>query len=261
MTLLVQRDVEYAFGGTAMRGLLLAHDDGIPAPTVVLIHDAFGLGGFSGDEAYRYAAMGYTVFAADVWGDRRQPASNDEIGPLIGSMVANRDEWIGRIDAAHRTAREQAEVDADRIVTIGYCFGGSSAIEYLRSGGDVRGIVAIHPGLDLLDEDAEWTPTTGASVLACVGDDDPMATRVQRIGLQVALSASGVDWEFDVYSGTVHAFTNPRLAASPDPRVVAYNERSATRSQDATTRFLRETLHPRLTALTSVGARNDAEES
>lgn len=261
MNAVIERDVEYSFGATTMRGLIIADVGNIAAPTVVLVHDAFGLAGFSLHEARRYASLGYTVFAADVWGDRKQPASNHEVGPLIGSMVADRDEWLGRIDAAHRTAREQTEVNPHRIVTVGYCFGGSSALEYLRSGGEVRGVVAIHPGLDLLDEDAEWSPVSGAAVLACIGDDDPMATRVQRTGLQAALTANDLDWELDVYGGTVHAFTNPRLAASPQPTIAAYNERAATRSQDATTRFLRETLHPRTTALTSVGARNDQEES
>jgi len=243
MTDVIERDVVYTRGETTMRGLLLAPSaPATPGATVVLIHDAFGLGGFSLAEARRYAELGWVVFAADVWGDRLTVAGPDEIGPLIGGMVSRRDEWIARIAAAHDAARAQPEVDRDRLVTVGYCFGGSSALEYLRTGGAVRGAVAIHPGLDLLASDTEWTPAPGAEVLVCAGSIDPMATPDQRAALTGAMDAAGVPWEFDLYGGATHAFTNPHLTESPRPDLFAYHPRAAARSQQATDRFLREVL-------------------
>ncbi|MCS5713145.1 dienelactone hydrolase family protein [Herbiconiux sp. CPCC 205716] len=233
------RDVQYAHDGTRMRGLLFSTPGVSGSPTIVLVHDAFGLNGHTLETAERYAALGFTVFAADVWGDRLTPQAESEIGPLIGGMVGDRARWISRIAAAHEAAAAQPEVDASALVTIGYCFGGSSALEYLRTGGRTRGVVSIHGGLDLLAPD--WSGArTDARVLVCTGADDPMATREQRAALETAMTGAGLDWETDLYSDTKHAFTNPSSSHSPMPHVVAYNPRSAARAWESTTRLLGE---------------------
>ncbi|MBO0610113.1 dienelactone hydrolase family protein [Myceligenerans salitolerans] len=237
------RDVEYTHDGTRMRGAVVAAPGTRGAPGVLLVHDAFGPGEDMLAIARRLAALGRPVFCADIWGARTRPRTMAEIGPLIGGMVADRARWIARVSAAHEAAGAQPELDGGCLVALGYCFGGSSALEYLRGGGRLAGVVGVHAGLDLLDPGADWSAAhPGASVLLCTGADDPMATAAQRDALQNALTGAGIDWETDVYGGTVHAFTSPRARNSPDPRVIAHHPRSAARAWDATTRFLRETL-------------------
>ncbi|MFE5292413.1 dienelactone hydrolase family protein [Isoptericola sp. NPDC056618] len=238
---LTARDVEYGHDGTRMLGALRAPAGVRGAPGVLLLHDAFGLSDDMLAIAERLAGVGFAVLAADVWGERARPRTQDEIGALIGAMVADRPRWAARVAAAHAAAAEQPEIDDDAIVALGYCFGGSSALEHLRTGGAVRGVVSVHPGLDLLDADAGWgacDPT--ARVLLCTGDQDPMATAAQRDSLQRAMTGAGLDWETDLYSGTRHAFTSPHARFSPTPEAVAYHPRNAERAWDATTRFLRE---------------------
>lgn len=236
---LVSRDVEYRHDDTRMVGLLCAPEAAPARPGILLVHDAFGLSPDMIDVAHRLAGLGFAVFAADVWGDRTQPATQPEIGPLIGGMVADRPRWMARIAAAHDAARAQPEIDASAIAVLGYCFGGSSALEYVRTGGDVLGAVSIHGGLDLLHPD--WSaPRRTAQVLVCTGADDPMATAPMRAELETSLSSVGIDWEVALYSDTVHAFTSLRSRHSPTPHVVAYNARSAARAWDSTTRFLRD---------------------
>lgn len=234
------RDVEYWHDGTRMVGMLRAPaTDEAPLPTVLLIHDAFGLGDDMLVVADRLVDAGHPVFLADVWGERTTPTSNDEIGPLIGSMAGDRDRWMARVAAAHAVLKEQAELDASAApVVLGYCFGGSSALEYLRSGADIAGVIAIHPGLDLLTDD--WREPGSAAVLICTGHDDPMATEQMRASLCSAMTTAAIDWQLHVYSDTTHAFTSPRAQNSPAPELFAYNARSAARAWDATTRFLRD---------------------
>lgn len=240
---LLERDVDYVHDDTRMRGRLFTPSFTAPLACVALIHDAFGLGPDMMARAREYAALGYAVFALDVWGERATPERESEIGPLIGAMVRDRDRWLARLEAGISAARAQPEVLADAVVAIGYCFGGSSALEHLRAGGAVRGVVGIHAGLDLLHDD--WRgPAGDAKVLVCTGADDPMATPAQRDALLAALDGAGIDWEMDLYSDTRHAFTNPRSADSSMPDVVAYNPRSAARAWASTTRFLQETLAP-----------------
>jgi dienelactone hydrolase len=179
------------------------------------------------------------VFGADVWGDRTTPSEQPEIGPLMGAMVGNRREWIARIAEAHRTAVAQPEVDADSIVLLGYCFGGSSALEFVRTGGRVRGVIAIHPGLDIIEFD--WSAArSDTQVLVSLGAIDPLATPDQRAHLEQVLNAADIDWELTLYSNTVHAFTSLKAQSSPKPEVFAYHPRNAERAWKATTRFLTE---------------------
>ncbi len=241
MSGLVSRDVAYDHDGATMIGMLVAPEGAAARPTVLLFHDAFGLGPLAIAWAHDYAALGYTVFAADVWGGRRQPAAVDEIGPLIGAMVNDRERWCARAAAALATARQQPEVEASRVAAVGYCFGGSTALELLRVGGDLRGVVGVHAGLDLLA--SGWhAARSDAAVLICTGADDPMATVEQRDALIAGLDSSGIDWQVDLYSDTKHAFTNPAVPHGANHPVLGYNARSARRAWLSTERLLAEVL-------------------
>lgn len=241
MSQLNTRDVEYSYNGTQMCGLLVASNGVRNAPAVVLLHDAFGLGDDTIAIAEKLARLGYTVFAADIWGNRFTPDAESEIGPLISSMLTDRTEWASRVSAAHHAASAQPEVDGDAIVSLGYCFGGSSALEYVRQGGNVAGVIAVHPGLDLLEWD--WSAAEHrTSVLIATGSEDPMASAEDLGRLQSELSTAGMHWQVQLYSHTKHAFTNPKSANSPMPHVVDYNPLSAARAWQATEQFLNETL-------------------
>lgn len=236
------RDVVHTHGDTELRALLLPAD-APSAGTVLLVHDAFGLGGFSLDVAHRLRAAGYTVFAVDMWGERATPGPA-EIGPLIGGMVADRPGWTDRIAAAHAAACAQPEVDPTRVAALGFCFGGSTVLELVRAGATLRAAVAVHAGLDLLDPAEPWAPAATPRVLVCTGGEDPMATPTQWRALRGNLDRAGIDWELNLYGGAVHAFTNPALADSPRPDVTAYHPQSARRAWASTLDLLAEVLAP-----------------
>lgn len=246
MTQAASRDVAYQHEGTRMLGLVMAPRGEAAgdssAAAVLLVHDAFGLGEEMIGNATRLAEAGHPVFLADVWGERATPSSVTEIGPLISGMAQDRDRWLGRIAAAHAALDAQPEFTGRPPALLGYCFGGSSALEYLRTGAAVAGVAAVHPGLDLLDQD--WSTPGSGSVLLMIGTDDPMATPDMRHRLQEHLSSAGLDHQFHLYSNTTHAFTSPKAAGSPRPEVFAYNARSAARAWAATTGFLAELSAP-----------------
>ncbi|PWJ26822.1 dienelactone hydrolase [Branchiibius hedensis] len=251
MTQLNQRDVTYRCGSVELVGYLVtAADLPQPGPAVLLIHDAFGLTRDMRAIADRLARLGTSVFAADVWGDGQTFSSPRDAETMIGTMLQDRSTWLARIDAAAEAASQQPEITGPP-VALGYCFGGSSALEYLRTGGRLRGVIAIHPGLDLLAPWGDPTQTdgwlAGASVLLCCGADDPMATASQREQLVQSLSASGVEWELDLYSDTKHAFSSVALESAPPNDVIGYNARSAARAWNATLRLLHE-VFPQWTA-------------
>ncbi|MFE6760817.1 dienelactone hydrolase family protein [Streptomyces sp. NPDC057689] len=240
----IGRDVEYLHEGTRLLGRVVAPRNGAAdnSAAVLLLHDAFGIGDELTGNATRIAEAGHPVFVADLWGERATPTSGSEIGPLIGAMAQDRDRWRGRVAAAHSALDAQPELAGRPLVLLGYCFGGSSAIEYLRTGAHVAGVAAVHPGLDLLDDD--WSTPGSGSVLLMIGADDPMASPALRRRVEEHLKAAGIDHQLHLYSGTTHAFTSRRAAGSPESGLFAHNARSAARAWAATTGFLAELSAP-----------------
>lgn len=105
-------------------------------------------------------------------------------------------------------------------------------------------VVLVHGGLDLLEFD--WARAQpGSTVLICTGARDPMATAEQLNRLQAGMDDAGIDWEVNLYSGAVHAFTSKKSKNSPAPHLFAYDERAATRAWSATLRFLDEVFQAR----------------
>lgn len=240
MSDLTTRDVEYDHDGARMIGSLTL-PAGFPdqrRTPVLLCPDAYGVGEHVIGLAGNLAVLGHPVFVADLWGERRQPVDQAEFGPMIGAMADDRPRWLGRVRAAHEALLAQPELTGARVAMLGYCFGGSSVLEYVRTGGDVMAAASIHGGLDIIDVD--WSAASAAAVLLCAGEEDPMATPQMRHDLTSAMGGVGIDWQLHVYSNTVHAFTSPHAKNSPRPDVVAYNARSTARAWTATLDFLRE---------------------
>jgi len=125
----------------------------------------------------------------------------------------------------------------DKIVAIGYCFGGGAALELARSGADVLGVVSFHGSLSTpTPEDAK---NIRGRVLVLHGADDPYAPRAEVLGLQDELTKAGVDWEVDLYAKAVHSFTQPE-AGSDRSKGAAYDAQADRRSWQRLRDFLAE---------------------
>ncbi|HSM93030.1 MAG TPA: dienelactone hydrolase family protein [Anaeromyxobacteraceae bacterium] len=202
------RTVEYRQGETVLEGYV-AYDDAPAAkrPGVLVVHEWTGINPYTRRRVDQLAALGYVAFAADVYGKGVRPATPKEAAALAGRYKADRALLRARLQAALAELRRQPGVDPAKIAAIGYCFGGTGALELARSGADLLGVVSFHGGLD--------TPTPGdaknikAKVLALHGADDPFVTEAAVKGFEDEMRAAKVDWQLVKYSGAVHGFTNP----------------------------------------------------
>jgi dienelactone hydrolase len=240
MPKIVRKPIHYTHGDTAMSGEYVV-DESIagPRPGVLIVHEAFGLGEHAIQNAERLAGLGYAALAMDLWGDRAQITEMSKVMETIGTMIADRATWMGRTQAALDALAAQPEADAGKLAAIGYCFGGATVLEFARTGGAILGAGSFHGALNPLG--ADWSSDkTKAKLLICTGFEDPLIPVAAVATFQENIAGSGVDWEMDIYSGTVHSFTNPAADAAGNPEMIAYNAQSDRRSWDRLTNFLDE---------------------
>src|SRR5258705_266012 len=127
--------VEYMHGSTPLKGYL-AYDDSKTGkrPGVLLVHYRGGLQGETLKDAEMIAGMGYVVFAEDIFGKDVVPKTVPEMTKLTD--VYNNDRALMRTRSASGfdVLAKNAMVDASKIAIIGYCFGGTVAVELAETG-------------------------------------------------------------------------------------------------------------------------------
>jgi dienelactone hydrolase len=231
-------DISYDFEGREMIGHLAFDDAQAGKRAAVLVcHEGPGLDDHAKGRAERLAGLGYVAFALDYHGGG-VPVPLDQmmtaLGPLMADAQLTRRLALAGLDVL--LAQEAA--DASRVAAIGYCFGGTMSLELARSGADLKAIVGFHAGLSPSDDSANIK----ASVLMCVGTEDPFIPLEQRLAFETEMKDAGVaDWNLEVYGGVGHSFTNPIADTAGIPGI-AYDERSDHRSWASMLRLFDETL-------------------
>lgn len=200
--------IEYFDHGTCLEGFL-AYDDSSPGPMpgVLIAHAWAGRDEFVCEKARRLASLGYAGFALDMYGKGVLGGSVEENSALMAPFMQDRALLQRRITAGLDTLRGQDPVNPDKVAAMGFCFGGLCVLDLARTGADLRGIVSFH-GLLSAPENTRGNAIR-AKVLVLHGHDDPMVSVEDIRQLQDELTRAGSDWQFHVYGGTMHAFTNP----------------------------------------------------
>lgn len=235
---IVSKPIEYSSAGLTMRGTI-SWDDATSArrPGILVAHDWLGEGPFSRSKAEALAKLGYVALAVDLYGKGVRAANADDAGKLAGALKADRPLLRARMRAAMDALLANKMVDPRRVAAIGYCFGGSAALELARSGADVAGVVTFHGGLDTpTPQDAK---NIKGKVLILHGADDPFSPLTQVMALNQEMKDAGVDYQIVLYSHAVHSFTNPE-AGSDNSKGAAYNAEADRRSWEAMKAFFAE---------------------
>lgn len=226
---IVEKPVEYQAGDVLCEGWH-AYDDAITGkrPSVLIVHQWTGVSDNEKMRAKMLAELGYNVFVADVYGKGIRPVP-PAAGQEAGKYKSNRPLLRDRVNAALTVLTKDTLTDTGKLACIGYCFGGTAAIELARSGAAVKGIVSFHGGLD------SPTPADGKNikckVLALHGADDPFVPAKDMAAFEQEMKDSGVDYKLVQYPGAVHAFTQ-KAAGTDNSKGAAYNEAADKASWD-----------------------------
>lgn len=240
-----------------------------PGPAVIVIHEIFGPDAHIRDVCRRFAKLGYVAVAPDLFtGElhsiltpenvalamqafaqappdlRRDPSKMaafaasqpPERRPILAAFgkIGQPSVQAGFARDLLAVARYVAalpEVDARRVASVGFCFGGAMSARLATIDPALRAAVVFY-GQNPPMEDI---PKIRARMLGLYGGEDPGITQTVPAFAE-AMKAAGKDFEYHVYPGARHAFFN-------DTRPM-YHRESATDAWDRVARFLASTLVP-----------------
>ena len=230
--------VSYQQGGTTLEGLLACDDASREKrPGVLVIHDWMGVSDHTRGIAQDLAKMGYVAFAADIYGKGVRHTDAKAASAEAGKYKADRALLRQRAQAGLEQLKKNPRVDGPKTAVIGFCFGGTTALELARSGADLAGVVSFHGSLD------SPNPADGknikAKVLILHGADDPFVKPADIAALQDELRQAGVDWQMTYYGDAVHSFTQKK-AGTDKSKGAAFQEAAARRSWEAMKDFFAE---------------------
>lgn len=231
------KTVQYKQGDTTLEGFLAWPKRTGKFPGVVVVHDWMGLGDYAKKRTQQLAELGYVAFAADIYGKGVRPKDGGEAGKLAGQYKGDRPLLRARVQAAYDELAKLDTVKKDKIAAIGYCFGGTTALELARSGADLAGVISFHGGLSTPQPaDAK---NIKAKVLVLHGADDPNVPEKEVLDFQKEMRDAKVDWQMIAYGGAVHSFSNPG-AGNDNSTGNAYNEKADKRSWEDMKQFFKE---------------------
>ncbi len=230
--------IDYEVDGVKLQGKLV-YDDAVQGkrPGVLVCPEWWGLDDYTVGRSKQLAEMGYVAFAVDMYGKGVTTNDPAAAGKLAGPLRNDRQSMRRRVNAALDQLKKSDRLDPSKIAAIGYCFGGTTALELARSGAPLVGVVSFHGGLDSpAPEDAK---NIHGKILVCTGGDDPMVPAEQVIAFEKEMRDAKVDWQTIAYGGAKHAFTNP-AADSHKLEGIAYNAAADHRSWQAMKNFFEE---------------------
>jgi dienelactone hydrolase len=238
------QSVKYQADGLDMDSELFYEPGADRRPAVLVFPEIFGLGEHALARARRLCSLGYVAMACDLHGARRvfDDKHTDEVMMLMQPIRKDVARIRARAQGALDALSARAEVDPARIGAIGFCFGGTVALELARAGAPIVGVVGFHSGLaTVAPQDAR---NIRAKILVCIGADDPGIPPEQRAAFEQEMRAAQVDWQLVLYGGVVHSFTNPEADRRGRLQFQRYDARADARSWQQMCAFLEEIFRP-----------------
>ena len=240
------KTVEYKVGDRAFEAFI-AFDDAkaTPAhkqPGVIVCPEWWGNNDYARDRARQLAQLGYVAVSIDVYGKDdgklRITSNPEQAGKWAGEVSSTPSAMRERAAAGYKVLTDLPQVDLSRTAAIGYCMGGTVALELARTGAPLNAVVTFHASTIAAKVPAD-NKTIKASVLICHGQDDTFVADEQIKSFHSQMKEAGVNYQFISYSGAVHSFTNAGADAFKIPGV-AYQKEADHRSWEAMQSLFRE---------------------
>lgn len=226
---LVVGPVEYPGpDGEVLTGYLARPEGTGPWPALIVLQEWWGLNEHIMDVARRFAQEGYVVLAPDLYKGQVATEPN-EARKLV--MELDMAAAVEEIQSGIDYLLAQETVAGEQVGVAGFCMGGRLALMTALADASVGQVAAVVPfyGSPLTPVEAAQVKTP---VLGLYGAEDQGIPAADIKTMQDALTAAGVENEFQIYAGAPHAFFNdtresyrPEAAADAWQRTLGWLEK------------------------------------
>ena len=232
-------EIEYSHNDTKLTGYL-AYDDSKSGkrPGVIVVHEWWGHNDHARNRAKMLAEAGYTALALDMYGSGKLTNHPKKAGELMNAAFSN---WVNsqaRYNKALDILKRHKTVDATRIGSIGFCFGGAVSIKMAKGGADLKGIVGFHSALPM--EPAITKNSMKAAVLIINGSEDGFLKPQKVAEFSEDMFKANVDFTYMNLKGVKHSYTNPQadeFAKKFNIAALQYNKKADEHAWSAMLKF------------------------
>ena len=236
---IIAEDIQLRRGVDAIPAYLARPRDARNLPGIVVIHEAAGLVEHIRDLARRFANLGYTAIAPDLYSRAGAPDPSN-MPSMITAMLALPDaQAIGDLTAAADHVRGLPSANG-RVACIGFCSGGRQSLLLACSGANLNAAVDCWGGfVSSASPDAETTPNRPDKPLDRLGrlscplfavfgaeDENPSPRDAEVMGKR--LKAAAKPHRIKVFPAAGHAFlADYRPTYRPGPAAELWSDLTA----------------------------------
>jgi carboxymethylenebutenolidase len=189
-------------------------DRGGPFPTVLVVHEIFGVHEHIQDICRRLAKLGYYAIAPELYAREGDPAKIGDIKEIMTKIVAKTPDAqeMSDLDATVAFAKASGKADTSRLAITGFCRGGRTVWLYAAHNPELKAAVPWYGFLDLPPtalQPKSAIDVTGdlkAPVLGLYGGADPGNPPALIAKMEAACKTAGKTCKFVVYPGAAHGF-------------------------------------------------------
>ncbi len=232
---ITMKDVMYMEGENSAMGYLAKPEGEGPFPAVLLIHEWWGLNENIRQNAERFAEEGYAALAVDLY-NGSSATDPDDARKLATSVREDMDSAFENLTSAIAYLQDLPSVDANRMASVGWCFGGGWSYEIAKNNLGVQSSVIYYGQFNPEDDLSQMR----AKILGHFGEEDASIQVDTVKEFQATLQTLSGYHEVYIYPNSGHAFANQDNDN--------YNEQSANTAWERTLNFLN--LHVKAKTLT-----------
>ncbi|HNO86212.1 MAG TPA: dienelactone hydrolase family protein [Anaerolineales bacterium] len=187
-------------GGPDVRAYVAKPEGEGPFPTVIMIHEFYGLRESIVGKADFLAKEGYLVIAPDTF----RGSTTSWIPRAIYQVINTKPEDVNTdLDSVYAWLETQSDVDAGRIAILGFCYGGRTSLVYSLHNSKLAATVIFYGSPET---DPEVLKSLPGPVLGIFGGADQSISVEEVDQFDKALTTANIQHEITVYDGQPHAF-------------------------------------------------------
>ena len=175
-----------------------------PAPTIIVIHEIFGLTAWERSIVDKLAGQGYVASVPDLLGSKygKSPENPDSARKLISTLEPER--VLGDLDATAAWVDTLPGAARGEMATNGFCWGGQQSFAYATHNPALKAAVVCYgPAPDSAAMARIRAPILGVYAENDARVNDPLPQ------VSATMKALGKSFTYATYPGTGHGFLSP----------------------------------------------------